>query len=223
MWDHFDILFCSANHFSSVNINVKGKYCAENKRKIRTKSSNYLPSFGKWMCRIIFHLYPVIFTGRNYVVIKVIFSHLFVILFTGGGICLNACWDTNPPPEQTHPPDQAHTPPGPGTPPDQAPPDQASPRTRHPLRPDTPPASTPLSPEQTPAYGLRAAGMHPTGMHSCIMFNQVKAEYLTQYLKVHFSKEMLSVNITSMKRGSVMPSVVNMTSHTSHRKLIGLK
>ena len=24
--------------------------------------------------------------------------------------------------------------------------------------------------EQTPAYGLRAAGTHPTGMHSCLTF-----------------------------------------------------
>ena len=25
---------------------------------------------------------------------KVIILHLFVILFTGGGVCLSACWDT---------------------------------------------------------------------------------------------------------------------------------
>ena len=58
------------------------------------------------------------FTGRNEVVAKVIFLHLFVILFTGGGFCLNACWDTTPPdqadppsPDQMPPPDQADPPP----------------------------------------------------------------------------------------------------------------
>ena len=44
------------------------------------------------------------------------------------------------------PPDQADTPPGPG---------------RHPPNQADPPG------KQTPAYGLRAAGTHPTGMHSC--------------------------------------------------------
>ena len=52
-----------------------------------------------------------IFTGRNEVVAKVIFLHLSVILFTEGGVCLSACWDTIPPPrEQT--PLQDQTPPG---------------------------------------------------------------------------------------------------------------
>ena len=73
-----------------------------------------------------------------------------------------------------------YTPPGPGTPPepgrqpqtrytpqDQAgtPPDQVHPpRTRqvHPPGPGTPPRK-----QQTPEYGQRSAGTHPTGMHSC--------------------------------------------------------
>ena len=57
------------------------------------------------------------------------------------------------PPTRVTPPNQADTPPGPGRhPPDQAdpPPDQADPPGK-----------------QTAAYGLRAAGTHPTGMHSC--------------------------------------------------------
>ena len=41
---------------------------------------------------------------------KVIFLHLSDILFTGG-VCLSACWDTTPPPEQTPPPPE-QTPPG---------------------------------------------------------------------------------------------------------------
>ena len=105
-----------------------------------------------------------IFTGRNEVVAKVIFLHLSVILFTeGGGVCLSACWDTIPLPGSRHPPEQ--------TPP---PREQTPPRTRPPLGLSTPPSppglSTPNPPpgKQTPAYGQRAAGTHPTGMHSCL-------------------------------------------------------
>ena len=67
----------------------------------------------------------IFITGRNEVVAKVIFLHLFVILFTGG-VCLSACWDTTP--QDQTPPDQADTPSDQAdTPPDQAdtPPDQA--------------------------------------------------------------------------------------------------
>ena len=71
-------------------------------------------------------------TGHNEIVAKVIFLHLSVILFTGEGVCLSACWDTTPlrsrhPPEQTPweqtpPPEQtpplgADTPQGADTPP----------------------------------------------------------------------------------------------------------
>ena len=52
--------------------------------------------------------------------------------------------DQADPPGQGEPPQTRQTPPGPG---------------RHP-----PPG------KQTPEYGLRAAGMHPTGMHSCPLF-----------------------------------------------------
>ena len=44
--------------------------------------------------------------------------------------------------------------------------------TPPPLGPDTPPRpDTPR--KQTPAYGQRAAGTHPTGMHSCLWFNLI--------------------------------------------------
>ena len=76
-------------------------------------------------------------TGHNKVVAKVIFLHLFVILFTGG-VCLSACWDT---------------------PPGADPPGSRPPGIRHPPG------------KQTPAYGLRAAGTHPTWMHSCYESN----------------------------------------------------
>ena len=66
-----------------------------------------------------------------------------VCLSTGGeGVCLSACWDARPPQ------DQADTPLTRQTPLDQA---------------------DPPSEKQTPAYGLRAAGTHPTGMHSCFV------------------------------------------------------
>ena len=97
------------------------------------------------------------------------------------------------PPDHAHPPDQAGTPPepgrytplwdqvhtpplGPGTPPG---PGRYTPWTRYtpqdqagtPLRgPGTPlgPGRYPPSPkQQTPEYGQRSAGTHPTGMHSC--------------------------------------------------------
>ena len=89
------------------------------------------------------------------------------------------------PPDQVPPHDQVH-PPRPGTPPqdrpgtppktDQVHPpktDQVHPQDRpgtlpqdqvHPPRPGTPPKTGQVHP---PEYGLRAAGMHPTGMHSC--------------------------------------------------------
>ena len=90
---------------------------------------------------------------------------------------------TTNPPDQAHPPQTRHsppdqTPPRPGTLPlDQAPPrlDTAPPlrtrhthpRTRHPSPDQThPPGPHTPSGKQTPAYGLRAAGTHPTGMHS---------------------------------------------------------
>ena len=85
-----------------------------------------------------------------------------------GGFCLNACWDTNLPPTR-HPPG-ADTPP-----PDQPPQEQTPPRadtpqqTPPPDQADTPPQTrqTPTRTRESPAYGLRAAGTHPTGMHSC--------------------------------------------------------
>ena len=48
--------------------------------------------------------------------------------------------------------------------------------SRHPPGLSTPPK------KQTPAYGQRAAGTHPTGMHSCFF---LKFKFL--YLRVHLS------------------------------------
>ena len=75
---------------------------------------------------------------------KVIFSQACVCP-QGGGV--SASVHAGIPTPRDQPPPREQTPP---FPPEQTPPG-----------PDTPP------PKQTPAYGLRAAGTHPTGMHSC--------------------------------------------------------
>ena len=68
----------------------------------------------------------------------------------GEGVCLSACWDAIPPPP---PGDQAEPPP----------PDGGTP-------PGWRTTNTPPPPgKQTAAYGLRAAGTHPPGMHSCYL------------------------------------------------------
>ena len=51
------------------------------------------------------------------------FTHSFHFLFTGGGVCLSACWDAAPPRTRHPPRDQ--------TPQDQAPPPGPGPPTRH--------------------------------------------------------------------------------------------
>ena len=58
-----------------------------------------------------------------------------------------------PPPRSRQPPPGADSPPGADTPQEQ----------RHPQ-------------EQRPAYGLRAAGTHPTGMHSCSLIVLVRMQ-----------------------------------------------
>ena len=115
-----------------------------------------------------------IFTGCNEVVAKVMF--LQVCVCPQGGGCLPQCMlgcQTPPrpgnPPDQADPPRHGRPPPGPGRPPwDQA----DTPRIRQTphLGPGRHPPRTRQTPppgKQTPAYGLRAAGTHPTGMHSC--------------------------------------------------------
>ena len=42
---------------------------------------------------------------------RAIFSQASVILFTGGGFCLSACWDTTPPQPGRHPPRTRQAPP----------------------------------------------------------------------------------------------------------------
>ena len=127
-------------------------------------------------------------TGRDEVVAKVMFLHVCVILFTGGGS-----------PGRESPPGQGD-PPGQGEPPRQGDP---SDRENPPGRENPPWDQTPPG-KQTPAYGLRAAGMHPTGMHSCyIVFTYLSG---TNKLLVQF-------NTTKEEN-----AIVTLTTHTSHGK-----
>ena len=94
-------------------------------------------------CPFSFHFYR---PQRSWA--KVMFLQVCVILFTGG--CLPQCM-------------LGYHPPGADTPQDQIPP-----RSRSPLEQTPSQDQTPLG-KQTPAYGQRAAGTHPTGMHSCFI------------------------------------------------------
>ena len=115
-----------------------------------------------------------------------------VCLSTGGCLpqCMLGCHGPpgsgrHPPWDQGDPPGTRQTPLGPGRPPGtrQTPPwDQAD--------------TTPPPGKQTPAYGLRAAGTHPTGMHSC-------QNYFFHRFK-----------ITSVAR--VTPCVTDLQSTSSH-------
>ena len=107
-----------------------------------------------------------IITGRNEVVAKVMF--LQVCVYPQGGGCLPQCM------LGCHTPPGWRTPfPGPGRPPqmEEPPLRWRTPRNGEPPwdQADTPPGMENPPEKQTPAYGLRAASTHPTGMHSCIV------------------------------------------------------
>ena len=135
-------------------------------------------------------------TGRNEVVTKVIFLQASVCpqggwcawfggVWSGRGVCLvrgvsasvhAGIYPPGPgrPPGPARPPQTRQTPPSGSRhpPPDQAdpprtryPPGSRPPWTRHPPPEQTPPPPPPR--KQTSVYGQRAAGTHPTGMHSC--------------------------------------------------------
>ena len=110
---------------------------------------------------------------------KVMFLQASVILLTGG--CLPQCMLGYTPPRSRHPPGADTTPkqtpprsrhtsqadtPREQTPPGADPPGADTPQSRHPPLADTPRSRHPPR-KQTPAYGQRAAGTRPTGMHSC--------------------------------------------------------
>ena len=91
------------------------------------------------------------------------FLHVCVILFTVGG---GGSPGRENPPRQGEPPRQGPDPPGQGEPPWQGP-DTPQDQTTPPSPPPSHLEQTLPHKKQTPAYGLRAAGTHPTGMHSC--------------------------------------------------------
>ena len=98
-----------------------------------------------------------------------------VCLSTGEEGCLPQCMLGYTPLEQTPPPSGHHHLhlPGADTPWSRHPREQTpSPQSRHqPPRADTHPPREQTPPgKQTSAYGQRAAGTHPTGMHSCFLF-----------------------------------------------------
>ena len=111
-----------------------------------------------------------IFTGRNEVLAKVIFLHLFVILFTGEGV-----W----------PPDQK-TPPGPD------PPETRPPPRPDPPGPDPPRDQTPLGPDppgdQTPSRSSRlwnTVNVRPVHiLLECILVLDIKKTELSR--NVHY-------------------------------------
>ena len=114
-------------------------------------------------------------TGRNEVVAKVMFLQVCVWP-QGGRVSASVHAGMPDPPTRQTPPDQADTPPPPRTKQTPNGPGRSPPRLgRHPHA-DTPPprdqADTPPR-KQTPAYGLRAAGTHPAGMHSCVELKTV--------------------------------------------------
>ena len=119
---------------------------------------------------------------------KVIFSQACVCPQGGRGVCLSACWDTHPPRAGTSPPEQTPPwtkhPPRADTSPSRHPrsrhPPEQTPQSRHPPREQTPPGADTPPGKQTPAYGLRAAGTHPTGMHSCFIV------FLCLYLETNY-------------------------------------
>ena len=97
------------------------------------------------------HFAQSIVTGRNEVVAKVMFLQVCVCP-QGGRVSASVHTGMPYPPGWRNTP-QMENPPRPGRPPLDGEP---------PLGPGRPPPR-----KQTPAYGLRAAGTHPTGMHSC--------------------------------------------------------
>ena len=100
-----------------------------------------------------------VFTGRNEIVAKVIFLHLFVILFTGGG-CSSVHVRIASPPKQT--PQEADTPPRSRHPPRsrQPPKKQTPPQEADPPRSRSPKKQTPQEADTPPKYKARHTHKH---------------------------------------------------------------
>ena len=115
---------------------------------------------------------------------KVIFLHLFVILFTGGGVPdqVHPPGTRYTPPDQVHPPGPGTPPRGPGTPPNQVHP----PRTRYPPWGQVHPPGTRYTPQQgTPPQaansGIRSTIGRYTSYWNAFLFSfsvSIKAKIL---------------------------------------------
>ena len=115
------------------------------------------------VCRMVLFSRGMVFTGRNEFVAKVIFLHLFVILFTGGGGC------GIPQGTEADPPQTMHTPPPP-------PPDQTPPQTRYtpwtrPPRPDTPPPG-PGTPPREADSGIQSTSSRYASYWNAFLYFQ---------------------------------------------------
>ena len=127
-------------------------------------------------------------TGRNEVVAKVIFLHLFVILFTWGVVVVVVSQKAL---RQTP---RSRYPPGPDPPPEQTPPGSRPPQSRHP-----PGSRHPLPREQTPPPGADSGIRSTSGryasywnaflFHICNMFKLLQVPFVYLFLcwcYVHF-------------------------------------
>ena len=140
------------------------KNCQRRQDFSEVRSFEYKLSFSEWLLliRIQLHLYrPQRSCGQGYVFTRVCDS-----VHKGGG----SPGRENPPPRQgrTPPPHRTRETPRAG----RTPLDQETPPGREnppPTRQNPPPGPGRPSGKQTPEYGLRAAGTHPTGMHSCLL------------------------------------------------------
>ena len=116
-----------------------------------TKRSILINPFAMFYDLCVMHSTCLRLKGRSIITVGNIFT-LSVVLFTGGGVCLSACWDTTPPgadrPPRADTPQTRHTPGtrhllGPDTP------RTRHPWTRHPPGSRHPPGNR-HSPKQTP-------------------------------------------------------------------------
>ena len=109
------------------------------------------------------------------------------------------------------PPPRDHTPPWEQTPREQTPQDQTPPRSRHPHPP----------PEQTPAYGQRAAGTHPTGMHS--WFNMFFFLEITTHMLTPFASWRVVTPIPTENPGTILVNCNRKKLAPHKKKLMILK
>ena len=110
--------------------------------------------------------------------------------FCPQGGCLPQCMLGYPP--RSRPPRDQAPPPG-ADPQEQTPPPgtRPTPRSRHP--PGTRPTPRDQTPSPQEAYGQRAAGTHPTGIHSC--FVSVQSKTRGNVLKPCFGSNTLTVTL----------------------------